>query len=74
MWDQETLVFVEVRMRSNTKFGGAAASIDAKKQQKLILTAQYYLGTLAQTPPCRFDALLLNSSHEVEWLKNAFSA
>ena len=45
MTDASTLVFVEVRLRSSSQFGGAAASITLQKQQKLILTAQYYLQT-----------------------------
>jgi len=72
--ENETLVFVEVRMRSNADFGGAAASIDARKQAKLIRTAQHYLATLAHIPPCRFDAVLLSSSDNIEWVKNAFGA
>ena len=73
--DKETLVFAEVRLRSRSEFGGAAASIDARKQHKLILAAQHYLSTVSPTPPCRFDAVLLSSaegSAGVEWLKNAF--
>ena len=60
--DGETLVFAEVRLRNSKLFGGAAASIDAKKQGKLIATAQHYLSGLAYIPPCRFDALLLQSA------------
>ncbi len=70
--DKETLVFAEVRQRSSNSFGGAAASIDAHKQQRLILTAQHYLATLSRIPPCRFDAVLLDAAENVEWVKNAF--
>ncbi len=72
----DTLVFAEVRLRQHSGFGGAAASIDAAKQGKLIRTAQHYLGTLAHIPPCRFDAVLLDSLDGVrlEWIKDAFSA
>jgi len=72
--DGNVLVFVEVRLRRNANFGGAAASIDARKQAKLITTAQQYLTTLPTVPPCRFDAILLDGSGQIEWLKNAFSA
>jgi putative endonuclease len=68
-----TLVFVEVRSRSSRAFGGAAASIDARKQRKLIAAAQHYLAQLGKPPPCRFDALLFEGS-EIEWISNAFSA
>lgn len=70
--DGETLIFAEVRQRSRSDFGGAAASIDARKQQRLILTAQHYLTTLPHIPPCRFDAVLLDGADNIEWVKNAF--
>ena len=63
--DGETLVFAEVRLRSSKDFGGAAASIDARKQRKLICTAQHYLSSLTHIPPCRFDAVLLTSANKL---------
>jgi putative endonuclease len=42
MKDAKTLVFIKVRLRSNSKFASAGASITPQKQQKLILTAQDY--------------------------------
>lgn len=74
--DGATLVFVEVRMRRRSDFGGAAASIDGAKQARLIRAAQHYLATLGHTPPCRFDAVLLQSTDgkALEWVKDAFSA
>lgn len=74
MQDAVTLVFVEVRLRSGEQFGGAASSIDARKQAKLIRAAEIYLSTLTTLPPCRFDAVLLNRAGEIDWVKNAFSA
>jgi len=66
----------EVRLRSRNDFGGAAASIDAAKQARLMRAAQHYLATLAHTPPCRFDAVLFDALDGAvpQWLKNAFSA
>ncbi len=76
MQDGAELVFVEVRLRSNAGFGGAAASIDARKQQRLIRTAQQYLAGLSHIPPCRFDAVLMDDVEgvNVQWLKNAFES
>lgn len=71
MRDGKTLVFVEVRARARAKFGGAAASIDGRKQQKLIATAQMYLTRVTPTPPCRFDALLIEND-QLRWVQNAF--
>lgn len=76
MQDGETLVFVEVRMRVSNKFGGAGGSIHVTKQRRLIATAQHYLAALRHTPPCRFDAILMNEmdNTSVEWIKDAFGA
>lgn len=73
--DGAILVFAEVRLRSRSDFGGAAASINSAKQAKLIRTAQHYLATLPRIPPCRFDAVLLRATdgNNIEWLKNAFA-
>jgi putative endonuclease len=73
MRDGQTLVFVEVRQRASRQFGGAAASIDSRKQQKLIAAAQVYLAKLGKTPPCRFDALLLQGDG-MSWIRDAFGA
>jgi len=76
MRDDATLVFVEVRMRTNEKFGGAAASITPTKQKKLLSTARHYLSTLNEEPACRFDAVLFSGAdgQKIEWIKHAFEA
>jgi putative endonuclease len=69
----KTLVFIEVRMRSNDAFGGAAASITAGKREKLLRTARHYLSDFTVAPACRFDAVLINGrDNTIEWIKNAF--
>ena len=70
--DGKGLVFVEVRQRSRSDFGGAAASITASKRRRIILAAQHYLlGKPACD--CRFDCVLIDGG-ELEWIKNAFAA
>jgi len=68
--DRDTLVFVEVRLRSSAKFGGAAASITATKRRRLARAAGHYLAKLGREPPCRFDAILLDSldPDRIEWV------
>lgn len=73
MREEKILVFVEVRLRSNAKFGGAGMSINQSKQTKLSKTAEHYLqihGNMA----CRFDVILMHALDvsTVEWIKNAF--
>jgi putative endonuclease len=77
--DRGTVVFVEVRLRSNPRFGGAAASITATKRQRIVLAARWWLagdGRRHADRPCRFDAALLETLDEngIEWLKGAFDA
>lgn len=78
--DGTTLVFVEVRYRSTTRFGGAAASVTAAKRRRLWATAQLYLQQrgLSERQACRFDILAFDESQSagedgIQWLKNAFN-
>ena len=68
-----SLVFVEVRSRSTTEFGGAGGSIGAIKQQRIVLAARHYLMRFVAPPPCRFDVVLVQGQ-TLEWLKAAFDA
>ena len=68
-----TLVFVEVRQRSRSDFGGAAASVGAVKRRRIIRAAQHYLMRLPVWPPCRFDVVSLEPDG-VHWLPAAFDA
>jgi len=72
MQEGATLVFVEVRLRSRSDFGGAAASVTPAKQKKLLAAARQYLITLKTLPPCRFDVVALSGDGAPEWIKNAF--
>jgi len=74
--DGETLVFAEVRLRTRRDFGGAAASIGTRKRSRLTAAALFYLGRRSGPPPCRFDAILLDSLDDgrIEWLKNIIVA
>jgi putative endonuclease len=71
--DDGTVVFVEVRQRSRTDFGGAAASISAHKQRRIVFAAHHYLLRWRRLPPARFDVVTLEASG-LRWLKAAFDA
>lgn len=74
MQENDTLVFIEVRLRTQEAFGGAAASITSSKQAKLLRTARQYLAEINDQPPCRFDVILFSGSNgqNIEWIRNAF--
>jgi putative endonuclease len=77
MRDGDTLVFVEVRLRSNRFFAQAAESVNWNKQQKLIKTAQFYLQQhkLFDKVSCRFDVIAIDSKQIklCDWIPNAFA-
>ena len=68
-----TLVFVEVRRRGHAGFGGAAASIGATKQARIIRAARHYLLRHPSPPPCRFDVVAVDGG-SLQWLRAAFDA
>ena len=68
-----TLVFVEVRARARLGHGGAAASVGATKQRRVIFAAQHFLRMIASPPPCRFDVVAIDGQ-ALQWLKAAFDA
>ncbi|RMG57313.1 MAG: YraN family protein [Gammaproteobacteria bacterium] len=73
MRDGDTIVFVEVRYRSRAAYGGAAASIDPRKQQKLLRAARHYLAGLGTQPPARFDVVAIEGDR-LHWIVDAFGA
>jgi putative endonuclease len=70
--DGATMVFVEVRLRSNQHFGGAAASITPAKQGRITRAAHIYLQQQKRESACRFDVVVLDGERRIEWIKNAF--
>jgi putative endonuclease len=75
------LVFVEVRARSNRHFEGAAASVNTRKQQRIIRTAQLFLQSRPHwaNMPCRFDVIafeppLSGTCPRIRWIRAAFTA
>jgi putative endonuclease len=70
-----TLVFAEVRYRRDQRYGGAAESVTAAKQSRLVAAARLYLMRRPDAD-CRFDVLLLDSleGSRIQWIRNAFVA
>jgi putative endonuclease len=75
----ECVVFVEVRYRSNSGFGGGAMSIDAGKRRKLVHAAQLFLAARRElrNAACRFDVVEADgdpAAPRITWLRDAFRA
>ena len=72
--DRDSLVIVEVRKRTSDRFGGAAASVDFRKQVKLQRAAAQLL---QQRPELRnlrvrFDVVAITPTR-IDWIKHAFT-
>lgn len=74
------LAIVEVRTRSSLEYGGAAASVDSGKRQRLIRAACRLLQQrkdLARLR-ARFDVIVVSDpcgdEPRIEWIKHAFTA
>ncbi len=69
-----TLIFCEVRARADRSRGGAAASVTAVKQRRIVRAASHYLMRYATSPPpCRFDVVAIDGE-ELLWLRGAFTS
>ena len=62
-----------MRERAGASHGGAAASVTAAKQQRLLRAARHYLLRFDAPPPCRFDVVAIDGER-IEWLPAAFGA
>ena len=78
MLEKDTLIFVEVKYRKSSHFGGAISAISYKKIQKIKLCVKFFLqkhGLNEYNTPCRFDVIALQgdlTNPQITWLKNAF--
>lgn len=78
MLDGQTLALVEVRCRANNDYGGAAASVDWRKQQRLARAAEHLLMKRSELKryPARFDVVAITTGAaqpQVDWIKRAFT-
>lgn len=75
MKDAACYVFVEVRQRTSSQFGGGVGSISLAKKQKIIKTATHYLLScgLYDKCPVRFDVISIDGAMEdITWIRDAF--
>ncbi|MBN9231803.1 MAG: YraN family protein [Legionella sp.] len=75
MLDKNYLVFIEVRARKSSNYGGGLTSVTSIKQKKILKTAQYYLLNHADANKhaLRFDVLSMDGlQQQIHWIKDAF--
>lgn len=77
MRDGTTLVFVEVRHRTDARHGHPLETITPAKRRRLIQAARFYLQRNGLSCACRFDVLAVTGTPPdlaVEWIPGAFEA
>ena len=74
--DGETIVFVEVKARTDAAFGGAGAAVTGWKQQRVArMAADFLARRRCGEVPCRFDVVAIDfdkSGPRIEVYENAF--
>ncbi len=70
---RELVIFVEVKLRHDDRFGTAAEAVTASKQEKLRKAAASWLASHDCTAPTRFDVIeLYTGTGRINHIENAF--
>lgn len=72
--ENQTILVVEVKMRSYGDCGTAAEAVNFRKQKRICYTFNYYRmkKQLAENTAVRFDVIEVDKGLECRWIKNAF--
>ncbi|MBU6210678.1 MAG: YraN family protein [Gammaproteobacteria bacterium] len=72
------VLVVEVRRRQRHEWGGAAASVDARKRQRIVRTTRRLLQCHPELNrrPLRFDVIACDgeTGNDLRWIRHAFDA
>ncbi len=75
-FDADTLVFVEVKMRTSAAFGMPYEAVSVEKQRKLCRAANHYIERQGYEGEIRFDVVSIllfgQSSPNIRLIKDAF--
>ncbi len=73
--DNDTVVFVEVKTRTNKSFGQPFEAVDYKKQERLKRIALFYMKSIKINLKVRFDVISItsqNGEHKINHIMEAF--
>lgn len=69
----ELLVFVEVKARTDGRFGSGPEAVDRRKQTRIQKTALHYLATYPGPEPLiRFDVIAVDANGRCSHIEDAF--
>jgi putative endonuclease len=78
MRQEQCIVIVEVRYRKHSRFASAAATVDPRKQAKLLRTTAMFLRQHTAYSACsvRFDVVAFDQVQDdncrIQWIQDAF--
>lgn len=71
--DNKLLVFTEVKLRNQDKFGAPEDFVSEKQSHRIINVADQYIHAINWQKDIRFDVISVRSdTGEVKWFKDAF--
>lgn len=72
----DQLIVVEVRYRARNDYGRAAATVQRRKQRRIINATRYFLAKYPKyaSYAVRFDVVGVDAKLELDWIENAFYA
>ncbi len=70
-YKSKTLVFVEVKYRSNSEYGNSLEAITYNKIKKINKTALFYINKICWEENVRYDIIGIDKN-DIKWIKNAF--
>lgn len=78
MRDGDAVVFVEVRLRRNARFGDGFDSVDRRKRQRMVRAAMAWLAArpALASRPCRLDVVSVGAGPDgsgLAWQRGAFT-
>lgn len=72
----DQLIIVEVRYRARSDYGRAAATVQRRKQRRIVNATRYFLLRHPQYAQhaIRFDVVGVDADMTLDWIENAFYA
>ena len=70
--DKEEIVFVEVKTRTNEKYGTPREAVGENKRARYYKIAKFFWAENGEEPNARFDVAEVLENGEINYFKNAF--
>lgn len=74
MADGEAVAVIEVRVRARNDYGGALASVQPRKQRRIMAATRHLLASRPDlaSRALRFDVIGIDGDGRMDWIRDAF--